>query len=171
MEKQAGNYSSDNVAYKSDEGGFANPQGNPQQGHAQQGYSQQGHPQQGYPQQGYPQQGYPMQHQQLYPQGTNIVVTQPATTTLVNRPNDYFVFSLLTCLFCFWPTGIAALVFSSNSREASDRMDYNAAESHGRTARTFSIVSLIIGLVWIVSVIIWAIVISVRVTTTYIHYG
>ncbi|ESO89459.1 hypothetical protein LOTGIDRAFT_234302 [Lottia gigantea] len=148
-------YSTDNPGYKGD------------QGQPQQGYPQQGYPQQGYPQQ----QGYPMQQ---YPAGTNVVIGQPATTIVTNpRPNDYFTFALLTCLCCFWPTGIAALVFSCNSRDASDRLDFNQAQNDGRMAKIFSIISLVIGLVWIIAVIIYAIVAATVVTKAYTrtYYG
>ncbi len=35
-------------------------------------------------------------------------------------PNDYFVMSILTLLFCFWPLGIVALIKSIEVRKLSN---------------------------------------------------
>ncbi|ESP04253.1 hypothetical protein LOTGIDRAFT_237441 [Lottia gigantea] len=106
------------------------------------------------------QQGYPVQNQIMYTGGQpNVVVTQPTSTVVVNqRPSDYLACSLLTCLFCFFPTGIVALVFSCNSKQASDRNDFIKGRSDGNIAKIFSIISLCIGLLGVIALVIFLIV-------------
>ncbi|ESO89460.1 hypothetical protein LOTGIDRAFT_234303 [Lottia gigantea] len=106
-------------------------------------------------------QGYPM-HNYAQQQGPPVV----SQTIITTRPSDYFGCALFTCLCCFWPTGIAALVFSCNSRSAADRMDFAQAENDGRMAKIFSIISLVIGLVWMIAVIIYVVVVFVVLVDT-----
>ncbi|ESO89461.1 hypothetical protein LOTGIDRAFT_234304 [Lottia gigantea] len=89
-----------------------------------------------------------------------VVINQPVNRDAVIqfRPNDYFPFSLFTCLCCFCPTGLVALYYSWKSRKASRRLDFNLALEDGKCAKTLGIVSLVIGIILIIMGIILLIV-------------
>ncbi|XP_071853266.1 uncharacterized protein [Apostichopus japonicus] len=132
-------------------------------------------PQQGYPpQQRYPpQQGYPPQQQpqQITVVNTVAAATQPAPVTIVRttqvQPNDYLVFAILVTIFCFWPTGIVAIVFAAKVRSLFSSGDIQGAEQASASAKLWSKISLGIGIVWItVYVIIQIINIIVGAATT-----
>ncbi|XP_078360224.1 uncharacterized protein LOC144644577 isoform X4 [Oculina patagonica] len=140
----------------------------PQPGYpAQSGYQ----PQPGYPahpgQQpppGYPPQyGYPSPQQPVYPpqpiqqvqQSSTVVnVGMPATQTIVvpanPRPKNYIGLSICTCLFCTWPIGLAAIVFSCMVDSAYDAGDYSGALRNSNIAKWLNVVSIIGGIVLII---------------------
>ncbi|ESO89457.1 hypothetical protein LOTGIDRAFT_234300 [Lottia gigantea] len=99
---------------------------------------------------GYPQQGHGGQVNP--PQG------QQASVVVVNRPNAHLGFAIFTCLCCFFPTGIVAIIFACMSQSSSDRNDFTKAQEEGNLAKILSIISLVIGLIWIIAVIIYVIV-------------
>lgn len=128
--------------------------GYPQGGYPQgAGYPQGGYPHGGYPQGGYPQGGYPQQGQYPgQPTGT-VVVTQPSGATVVVAqvsPPDNMLLSVLSCLFCFCPTGIFAIMYSCQAKSANENHDFQAAMRYGNQARRLAITSIIIGIIVIV---------------------
>lgn len=62
------------------------------------------------------------------------------------RPQNYLVLAILTTIFCCIPTGIVSIVYSSkvNSLYAEGR--YDEAMAASKTAKTWGIVGLVIGL-------------------------
>ncbi|KAL5007650.1 hypothetical protein ScPMuIL_016456 [Solemya velum] len=70
--------------------------------------------------------------------------------------NDYFVPAILAMIFCFWPTGIIALIKASNARSAMSRGDTVEAETESKKAKTWVIVSIVVGVIMIVLVGIMA---------------
>jgi hypothetical protein len=83
---------------------------------------------------------------------TNAVVVtrqQPnPTPTLVemrNPPNDHMIFAILTCLFCFWPTSIVALIYSCEVNDRYNAGDHVGAVESSRKAYQWGKISLIIG--------------------------
>lgn len=62
-------------------------------------------------------------------------------------PDTYLVWSLLVTVFCCLPFGIVAIVKSSNVTSAYDRGNYDLAMSESKSAKTWIIVSVILGLV------------------------
>jgi hypothetical protein len=84
-----------------------------------------------------------------------IVITrqQPnptCTSTLMgmrNPPNDHMVFSVLTCLFCFWPTAIVALIYSNKVNDRYNAGDHVGAMESSRKASQWGKISLLIGLI------------------------
>ncbi|XP_048010221.1 synapse differentiation-inducing gene protein 1-like isoform X2 [Megalobrama amblycephala] len=92
-----------------------------------------------------------------YP-GQPVVAMQPAVfvtaTPLTNPLPDYLCYSIFTMLFCCFPLGIAALVFSCSTQNANYSGQQALAEKNSKTARTLNHVGVAIGLVFLVLLII-----------------
>jgi hypothetical protein len=92
-----------------------------------------------------------------------IVITrqQPnptCTSTLMgmrNPPNDHMVFSVLTCLFCFWPTSIIALIYSCEVNDRYNAGDHVGAMESSRKASQWGKISFLIGLISYVLVVVF----------------
>ncbi|XP_051920838.1 proline-rich transmembrane protein 1-like [Hippocampus zosterae] len=87
---------------------------------------------------------------QQYPPQQTTVTVQPAVFVtrgpLENPYNDYLGYSIFTLLCCCLPLGIAALIYSINTREANHSGDQLTAERCSRTARTLNHVALGLGI-------------------------
>jgi Interferon-induced transmembrane protein len=68
----------------------------------------------------------------------------------------YLVPAILVTLFCFLPTGIAAIVFASQVNSKRSAGDYTGAMEASRKARLWTIVSVVVGIVVIIIYIIAA---------------
>jgi hypothetical protein len=66
----------------------------------------------------------------------------------------YLVPAILVTLFCFLPTGIAAIVFASQVNSKRSVGDYAGAMHASKQARLWTIVSLVVGLAFILLFII-----------------
>ncbi|MFJ4541726.1 CD225/dispanin family protein [Streptomyces tibetensis] len=70
-------------------------------------------------------------------------------------PPTYMVGAILVTLFCFFPTGIAAIVFSSQVSAKTAAGDMTGAAEASRKARLWVIVTLAVGvLAWIVLTVV-----------------
>ncbi|KAK3608383.1 hypothetical protein CHS0354_035380 [Potamilus streckersoni] len=103
---------------------------------------------------------------------SNVVHLSPNTVVVTSgvRPPNGMVLAILVCIFCFWPTGICAIMYAN---QANDELDVNEAWSKYRTSRTLSIVSVTVGLLWI-AIAIWKIVETVNYSGSYYsntYYG
>nr|XP_056702361.1 trafficking regulator of GLUT4 1-like [Euleptes europaea] len=108
--------------------------------------------------------GMPTQYQAYYPPygavpGQGAVIQPPQQTTFMARVQpthepDYLVYSILTMIFCCLPLGIAALVFSIQTRDANHDGDGIAAKRNSRKALIFASCALGLGLLWIIVVIV-----------------
>ncbi|CAC5385734.1 PRRT1 [Mytilus coruscus] len=155
--------------YDSNTQGYGQPQGYAQPPHPQ-GYNQplgyaQPPPPQGYSQsagyqpvpQSYTQQGYPQtqqyRNQPVYGgQGHNVIVAQPVPVTSVMttsqpRPTNWLVPAILTCLCCFWPTGICAILAARSANQAADEGNMQFAQEKANKARNLIIITVILGAV------------------------
>ncbi|KAH3824275.1 protein SPEC3-like [Dreissena polymorpha] len=89
--------------------------------------------------------GLPMTHNQ-----STVIVTQPFPTMGVvvqPRPPDYTVASVLVCLFCFFPTGVAAIIFAMMASSQASGDEYQEARRSSTIARNLVIASLVIGII------------------------
>jgi hypothetical protein len=59
----------------------------------------------------------------------------------------YLVPAILVTLFCFLPTGIAAIVYATQVSKKRDAGDYIGAAQASKQARMWTIVSLAVGVV------------------------
>ncbi|CAG12869.1 unnamed protein product [Tetraodon nigroviridis] len=103
-----------------------------------------------YGQQPYPQQGPIMGQPTIY------VAPGPLSTPA----NDYLCYSIFTLICCCMPLGIAALIYSIQTRDANQTGDLQAAQRNSRTARTLNHVALGIGLGSLILVIIYVAVVA-----------
>ena len=67
------------------------------------------------------------------------------------KPKNYLALSILATIFCCLPFGIPAIVFSAKVDNLWNAGQYQAAEDASRKARTWMLVSVIVGLVWIIA--------------------
>jgi hypothetical protein len=77
---------------------------------------------------------------------SNGPILSPGPSPVAPPPN-YLVWAILATVLCFWPLGIAAIVFSTqvNAKWASG--DVQGAQASSRKAKTFAIVTAVVGLV------------------------
>ena len=66
----------------------------------------------------------------------------------------WLVPAILVTLFCFLPTGIAAIVFASQVNSKKNAGDYAGAMHASKQARLWTLISLGVGLVFVVIIII-----------------
>jgi Interferon-induced transmembrane protein len=81
--------------------------------------------------------------------GSGMTGQYGSMATRTDVPN-YLVWSILVTLFCFLPTGIVAIVYSSQVSSKLSRGDYTGAVDSSNKARTWCIVSAIVGVIWAV---------------------
>jgi hypothetical protein len=66
----------------------------------------------------------------------------------------WLVPAILVTLFCFLPSGIAAIVFASQVNSKKSAGDYDGAMRASKQARLWTLISLGVGLVFVVIIII-----------------
>ncbi|XP_015746198.1 tumor suppressor candidate 5 homolog [Python bivittatus] len=81
--------------------------------------------------------------QDLFVQPQQAIIITPVQPT--NEP-DFLAYSIFTMLCCFLPLGIAALVFSIQTRQANKIGDRTAARRHSMLARSFAHIALGVGI-------------------------
>ena len=82
------------------------------------------------------------------------VHTYPAQ--LQYPPRSYLVFAILVTIFCFWPTGIVALVSALSVNSLWKAQQHDRARKASRRARNWGLLTLAIGIVALVLVVFWA---------------
>lgn len=111
---------------------------------------------QGQPTATYPAGGYPSNQPGYQQPPPIVVVAQPVATTnflAVPRPPDYMIPSILVCVFCFWPTGLTAIYYSSRTNAMVRDGNMAEAERYSKTAKYLLITTVVCGVIWIVIVI------------------
>lgn len=94
---------------------------------------------------------YPPGPQQIHGHQNVVLVGQPcALGGVVQRPPNYLALAIFSCLCCFWPTGICAIVSACNANSAADAGDMSSASMNANKARMYSIISIVIGIIVIV---------------------
>lgn len=95
------------------------------------------------------------------PQSVTYIQTAPGgyapQQPMMPKPNSHMVLAVLSTLFCCLPTGIYAIVCASQVDSLYSRGDYYGAQSKANSARTWSIVGAVGGLiVSIITTLIYA---------------
>ncbi|KAH3833263.1 trafficking regulator of GLUT4 1-like isoform X2 [Dreissena polymorpha] len=62
------------------------------------------------------------------------------------RPPDYTYLALFSCLCCFWPLGLAALIYAIQAKSMVDTGHYDDAKWRTNVALGLSIASVIVGI-------------------------
>jgi hypothetical protein len=71
------------------------------------------------------------------------------------RPKNYLVPAILATIACCIATGIVSIIYSTQVNSKYEAGDIQGAEKASKTAKTWLIVSIVIGLLgWIIGVII-----------------
>ncbi|CAC5385729.1 unnamed protein product [Mytilus coruscus] len=84
---------------------------------------------------------------------TNVVVcqAQAGPTLIINpAPYSYMTPAILTCLFCCWCTGIAAIIAASMSQRQSSEMKYDEARRSANIARILILVTICCGIAGVI---------------------
>jgi hypothetical protein len=63
------------------------------------------------------------------------------------QPKSYLVESILVTLFCCLPFGIVGIIYSAMAKSAFDRGDWQIGYANASTARTWTLVGFLCGLV------------------------
>lgn len=63
------------------------------------------------------------------------------------KPDNYLVWAILTTIFCFWPTGIVAIIKSTKVDSLWTSGQYAAAQEASDDAKKWSIITAIVGVV------------------------
>ncbi|KAM9436184.1 interferon-induced transmembrane protein 3 [Clarias gariepinus] len=137
---------------------------------AAQGYGSTPYPGQPYSGQPYP--GQPYGGAPAYP-GQPAVTTQPTilvtSVTPVSHVPDYLGYSIFTLLCCCLPLGIAALIYSINTRDANMTGNTDLALKNSKMSRLLNNIALGIGIAFIV---LYIIIVAVTVSNAgKIHHG
>ncbi|XP_028402661.1 synapse differentiation-inducing gene protein 1-like [Dendronephthya gigantea] len=87
------------------------------------------------------------------PTGQTVVVV-PSHAVAANYVQDYMGLSICSCLFCFWPLGLIAIVMSCLVGPSRNEGDFHSAKQYSKWAKYLSIASIIVGLILIITVIV-----------------
>ncbi|XP_066497633.1 trafficking regulator of GLUT4 1 [Hoplias malabaricus] len=71
-----------------------------------------------------------------------------------SKPNDYLILAILACICPVWPINIVGLTFSVMSRYSLQQGNVDGARRLGRNAKILSIVSIVGGIVLIITAIV-----------------
>lgn len=71
----------------------------------------------------------------------------PVSAFQQTEVKDYLCQSIFTCLCCFWPLGIVAIIFSCMTRSATRRNDQLEASRMSSLAKSFALAALLVGIV------------------------
>jgi hypothetical protein len=100
------------------------------------------------------------------------IVQQPLDSTpmtyVPSCPHDHLAPSLIVCLFCFWPTAIAALICAFRVNDRYDVGDYNGARRASRLALLFVKISFGIGVSLFILFIISYIIVFLCITQIHV---
>ncbi|CAH3192345.1 unnamed protein product [Porites evermanni] len=93
---------------------------------------------------------YPLQTLQPAPVHHTSTVIMPATQTVIlpsapPRPSTWLGLSIFTFLFCAWPIGLAAMIFSCMVDSSYNGGDYEGARRNSKIAMWLNIIALLSG--------------------------
>nr|XP_022289250.1 proline-rich transmembrane protein 1-like [Crassostrea virginica]XP_022289251.1 proline-rich transmembrane protein 1-like [Crassostrea virginica]XP_022289252.1 proline-rich transmembrane protein 1-like [Crassostrea virginica] len=85
----------------------------------------------------------------------------PAGVIVVQHQKDWLVPAIIATIFCFWPTGIGAIVYAVKANNAARRGEGEIATTYGRHAKTLIIVTIITGIIIIALSIVARVVLTI----------
>jgi hypothetical protein len=107
---------------------------------------------------------YQQQYQPQYPAPPQYYQPAPAYGQVPRIPS-YMGWAIAVLILCFWPTGIAAVVYASQVGNRLALGDYAGAQESSHKAKVWCWVTFGIGIAAVVAVIIvWAIVAAAAIT-------
>ena len=90
-----------------------------------------------------------------YPHQPQVTVTLTPSTNPGSPSPTYLTHSILACLCCFWPIGIAAIVFAIRTNNHNGRGNWEAAKRSSKNAFTCCAAALVCGAIIIMLSIIF----------------
>ncbi len=91
--------------------------------------------------------------------GTPYATQQPTYATrgqqLPPKPSTHLALAIISLVLCCWPLGIVAVIQAAGVSSAYARGDYNTAVSKSHSAKTWSIVAMILGCILAIGYIIF----------------
>ncbi|AKK02248.1 CD225/dispanin family protein [Corynebacterium epidermidicanis] len=64
------------------------------------------------------------------------------------KPNNYLVWAILSTIFCCLPAGIVSIVFASQVNGRWDAGNYEGARDAAKKAKTWAIISAVVGIIF-----------------------
>ncbi|XP_073513651.1 dispanin subfamily A member 2b-like [Phyllobates terribilis] len=89
----------------------------------------------------------------MYQPTTNVVTMQPGPVGYQTPQKDYLVWSIINLICCCLPLGLAAVIFSVKSRDATLRNNTELAAKHSGTAYGLNIAATMVGVLFVIAVI------------------
>lgn len=71
----------------------------------------------------------------------------PPASPVTQKPDSYLIWSILTTVLCCLPLGIVAIIYSTKVDPLWDKGQYDEAMSAAKNAKTFCILSVVLGLI------------------------
>lgn len=103
---------------------------------------------------------------------TNVVIaSQPQIIMARPRQTDWTVPAILATIFCFFPTGICAIIAAVMARSAYDAGDYEGERSGTAWARGLTLTSIAIGTLGVILIIVLYIVLVANTVNTIENTG
>ncbi|XP_061197185.1 synapse differentiation-inducing gene protein 1-like [Saccostrea echinata] len=78
--------------------------------------------------------------------GAKVYGSTPAVTTTYS-PTNWLCPAIFSCLFCFWPLGLAAIYYAWEANQREERNDLFGAEQSASCARTLTYASIFVGVI------------------------
>ncbi|XP_040182736.1 dispanin subfamily A member 2b-like [Rana temporaria] len=98
-----------------------------------------------------------------YEHASPVINVQPEPVARLPQHKDYLIWSICSMICCFFPIGIAALIFSVKTRDAIYLQNDTVAAKHSRTTYQLNIASSVIGIVMYIVVFILYFVIGMQI--------
>ncbi|KAG8543362.1 hypothetical protein GDO81_024845 [Engystomops pustulosus] len=83
----------------------------------------------------------------MYQPATNVVTVQPGPVSYQPPHKDYLIWSIINLVCCCLPIGLAAIIFSIKTRDATHQNDTFTAAKHSRTAYALNVAATVIGVI------------------------
>lgn len=101
---------------------------------------------------------YKLRDDPLHYPANGMSQVHPLRNGSFNRPvRSYLICSVLTLLFCCWPLGLVALIYSLKSRSEYRNGLLSDAVSSSSIARTLNLISLILGILFYILICLGAV--------------
>ncbi|XP_077312154.1 dispanin subfamily A member 2b-like [Lithobates pipiens] len=89
-----------------------------------------------------------------YQHQSPVINMQPEPVARLPQHKDYLIWSICSMICCFFPTGIAALIFSVKTRDAIYLQNDTVASKYSRTTYQLNIASSVIGIVIYIAIFV-----------------
>ncbi|XP_069598576.1 dispanin subfamily A member 2b-like [Ranitomeya imitator] len=83
----------------------------------------------------------------MYQPTANVVTMQPGPVSYQTPQKDYLVWSIINLICCCLPLGLAAIIFSIKTRDATHQNNSLLAAKHSRTAYALNVAATVIGVI------------------------